>query len=249
MAFANKIKSVAAGVLAISLLTPLAAAAEEKSPIPGTFSANVGMVSEYFFRGISQTDDAPAVQGGFDYEIEAAKDVTLYAGIWGSNVDFNDGASGATLEIDYYGGLRTAIGETGLSLDAGFIYYSYPGAAGSLNYDFWEVQAALGYDFGPAAVTASLNYSPENFGESGAAYYWKGAIDIPVKMFTLSAYLARQNIEDNTAFGSPDYTEWNVSLGTSYAGFDFSLAYSDTNISPAGDGNSEAVIFSVSRSF
>ena len=67
----------------------------------------------------------------------------------------------------------------GLSWDLGAIYYSYPGVSGSLNYDFWEVAASLGYDFGVAAVTGSVNYSPEFFGKSGTAWYPKLAVDVP----------------------------------------------------------------------
>ena len=131
--------SVVAGVSGSAL------AQDKMGGIPGTFSANVGLTSEYLFRGLSQTDDAPALQGGFDYEVSLAKPVALYLGVWGSNVDFNEGAGvdGATIEIDWYGGLRGNIGDTALGWDVGFIYYSYPGAASSLNYDFIEAQAAL----------------------------------------------------------------------------------------------------------
>ncbi len=244
--FIKKITTVAAGVLMFGFLTPIGSYAAEKTK----FSANVGLVSEYYFRGISQNDDAPALQGGFDYEVSASKDLTVYAGIWGSSVDFNEGGSvdGASLEADYYAGIRTTLG-SGVSLDTGLIYYTYPGAAGSLNYDFWEAQAALGYDFGAAALTLSLNYSPENFGKSGKAVYYKAAVDVPVKDITLSAYVARQNVDDNATFGSPDYTEYNLSAGTSMKGFDVSVAYSDTNISPEADGKGKALIFSVSRAF
>lgn len=227
-------------------------AAAEKSSLPGSFSANVGFVSEYFFRGLSQSDDGPALQGGIDWEMEIAKPTSIYLGVWGSNVDFNDGDDGATLEADFYGGLKGEIGSTGLSWDVGFIYYAYPGAADSLDYDFVEVQGALGYDFGVAAVSASVNYSPENFGNSGDAIYTKFAVDIPVpgiEGLGLSAYVAHQDIEDEAVFGSPDYVEWNIGASYSVAGFDLALNYSDTDISPSGDGNSEAVIFSLSRSF
>lgn len=247
------VKSIGTAILATGVLLPFGASAAEKSKFPGTFSANVGLVSEYYFRGISQNDDAPALQGGFDYEISLSKPVTAYIGVWGSNVDFNEGAGvdGASIEIDYYGGLKGNIGDSGIGWDVGFIYYSYPGAASNLNYDFIEAQAALSYDFGIAAVTASINWSPENFGDSGTATYPKLAIDVPMGKtgLTLSGYVARQNIENNTAFGSPDYTEYNLSIGYSLAGFDMSVAYSDTSISPSGDGKEQAVLFSVSRSF
>jgi uncharacterized protein (TIGR02001 family) len=247
------VRGIGTAILATSVLLPFGASAAEKSKVPGAFSANVGLVSEYYFRGISQNDDAPALQGGFDYEISLAKPVMAYVGVWGSNVDFNEGAGvdGASIEIDYSAGLKGNIGDSGVGWDVGFIYYSYPGAANNLNYDFIEAQAALSYDFGIAAITASINWSPENFGDSGTATYPKLAVDVPVGKtgLTLSGYVARQNIENNAAFGSPDYTEYNVSVGYNLAGFDMSVAYSDTSISPSGDGNEEAVFFSVSRSF
>jgi uncharacterized protein (TIGR02001 family) len=149
--------------------------------------------------------------------------------------------------------LRGGVGDTGLTWDVGFIYYSYPGAASSLNYDFWEIQGALGYDFGIAAVTASLNYSPDNFGESGDAYYPKLAVDVPVpgiQGLTLSGYVAKQYIDKEAVFGSPDYVEWNLSVTYSIPSLvDVSLTYSDTDISPAVDGKEEAVFLTVSKSF
>lgn len=221
--------------------------------IPGTFSANVSLVNEYYFRGLSQTDDAPAIQGGFDYEVPLSEPVALYLGVWGSNVDFNEGSGvdGATMELDLYGGLKGNIGSTGLGWDLGFIYYTYPGADSSLNYDFVEAAGALSYDFGVAAVTASVNFSPDNFGNSGNAWYPKLAVDVPIADtgLTFSGYVAKQYIEDNAAFGTDDYVEWNLGLGYSIAGFGLSLNYSDTDISPSGDGNSEVILFSVSRAF
>lgn len=249
--------STATAICAAFVVTP--ALAQEKTMIPGTFSANVAFTSEYLFRGLSQTDDGPALQGGFDYEVEVAKPVSVYAGVWGSNVDFGEsgaggsGIDGANIEFDLYGGLKGNIGDSGLSWDLGFIYYAYPGADSSLNYDFWEIQGAVGYDFGLASVTASVNYSPENFGESGDALYPKLAVDVPVpgmKGLSLSAYVAKQYIEKNTVFGTVDYVEWNIGATYNVAGlFDASITYSDTDVSPDTDGKEEAILFTVSKSF
>lgn len=242
--------------LAVVLLTAGAAQAVEplvpEKSVKGTFSANVAFTSEYLFRGISQTDDAPAIQGGLDYEVGlGGSGVAGYLGIWGSNVDFNDGVNGATMEGDFYGGLRGSLGKTGVGWDVGFIYYAYPGAASSLDYDYVEVQGALNYDFGPAAASVSLNYSPDNFGASGNALYTKLGVDVPVgKYLTLSAYAARQTIEKNDVFGVPDYWEWNLSGAVNVAGFDLSVAYSDTDLGKAySDAAGSTVIFTVARSF
>ena len=252
------LKSTAVGIAATFLSTASVQAAEplvNAKAFPGEFSANISLVSEYYFRGVSQTDDAPAVQGGFDWSasIDESAGIGVYLGVWGSNVDFNEtgGVDGATIEIDYYGGLTGTIGDTGLGWDIGFIYYTYPGAAGSLNYDFWEGQVALSYDFGIASATASINYSPENFGESGAAFYPKLGIEAPVgKYLTLAADVAKQYIQDNTTFGLPDYVEYGIGATVNLAGFDINLTWSDTDMSETECGDAcGMLLLSVSRSF
>jgi len=243
---------IAAALMASSVVAQAAEPLVSEKDIPGKFSANVAVTSEYFYRGLSQTDDAPALQGGFDYSVELAKPVSAYAGVWGSNVDFNEGAGvdGATVEIDYYGGLNGSIGSTGVGWDAGFIYYTYPGAAGSLNYDFVEAQGALSYDFGAASTSLSLNYSPEFFGDSGEAWYAKLGVGVPVgKKIDLAAYVARQDIEKEDVYGQPDYWEWNVSGTVNLAGFDLTLAYTATDVPGNSDAAADMVLFTVSRSF
>lgn len=221
--------------------------------IPGSFSANIGVVSEYYFRGLSQTDDRPALQGGFDYEVDLDKatGIGAYFGLWGSNVHFNDGDQGATAEIDLYGGFTGKVGDTGIGWDVGFIYYWYPKVRIDPNprYNFWEAQAALSYDFGFVEATASYNYSPNFFGDSGAAHYPKFQLDVPVgKHLVLSGYVARQYVEKNALFGFRDYTEWNIKAATKIAGFDVFVYYTDTNISNV-DAAAAMVVFGVGRSF
>lgn len=254
----KSIKGVVAGLAAAFITLSAAQATEplvDEKSFPGEFSANVGLFSEYYFRGVSQTDDAPALQGGFDWSATLDKDSGLgvYLGVWGSNVDFNEagGVDGATVEVDYYGGLTGDIGNTGLSWDIGFIYYTYPGASQSLDYDFVEGQLALSYDFGFASATASVNYSPDNFGNSGAAFYPKLGIDVPVgKYLTLSGHVAKQYIDRNATFGLPDYVEYGIGATVNLAGFDVNLMWSDTDMTDAECGDAcGMVLLSVSRSF
>jgi uncharacterized protein (TIGR02001 family) len=95
-----------------------------------------------------------------------------------------------------------------------------------------EAQAALSYDFGFAAATASVNYSPENFGESGEALYPKLAVDVPVgKSLTLSAHVAKQYIQENLTFGQPDYADYSIGGTVNVAGFDVNVTWSDTDLS------------------
>ncbi|MDH5723482.1 MAG: TorF family putative porin [Alphaproteobacteria bacterium] len=209
-------------------------------------SGNVGFVTEYSFRGIAQSDEHIAVQGGFDISHGSG----LHAGVWGSNVDFNDGDE-AHVEVDVYGGYSGSFHD--VDYDIGVIYYAYPGADSSLDYDFWEGSFALGYDFDVFSASASINYSPEYFGNSGDAQYYALGVDVPLPAdFTLSGHVGYQEIDDNAAFGTPDYTDWSVGLGYTFEGFDLSLQYVDTDLDEPGecaDGCDSRVIFGIDRSF
>ena len=104
-------------------------------------SANIATVSNYYFRGITQTSDNAAIQGGIDYSHESG----LYAGTWLSNIDFG-GKENA--EVDLYAGFGNDIGDTGFSYDVGIIYYWYPGAGGEQqgdDIDYAELYGSLGW--------------------------------------------------------------------------------------------------------
>lgn len=208
-------------------------------------SANVGFVSQYTFRGISQSNENPAVQGGFDLSHQSG----FYAGVWGSNVDF--GVEDETVEIDVYAGYSGSF--KGVSYDVGAIYYAYPGVDSDLDFDFVEVSTAVGYDFDVVAVSASFNYSPNYFGDSGHSQYYAAGVDVPLPHdFNLFGSVGRQEVEDNDAFGVDDYTDWSIGVGYSFKGFDFSLAYVDTDLdepSDCADGCEARVVFGVSKSF
>lgn len=209
-------------------------------------SANVGFVSEYSFRGIAQSDEQMALQGGFDVSHKSG----LYVGVWGSNVDFNDGDE-ASVEVDAYGGYAGEIG--GVGYDVGLIYYAYPGADSSLDYDFVEAALELSYDFEVFSVTGSVNYSPEYFAGSGDAQYYALGVDVPLPHdFSLSGHVGRQEIDENDEFGTDDYTDWSIGLGYNFEGFDLSVQYIDTDLSEpdeCADGCEDRVIMSVSKSF
>ena len=100
-------------------------------PSFASVGANISFTSDYIWRGMTQSD-GPAIQGGFDY----ASDGGFYAGIWGSNVNFNDGAGS---ELDYYFGYEFEIDQ--ISLDLGYISYDYPDNKSGL--DFEEIYIGL----------------------------------------------------------------------------------------------------------
>jgi len=130
---------------------------------------NVGVASNYLFRGVTQTDDAAAVQGGIDY----AADSGFYVGTWASNVDFD----GAGYEVDLYLGFATEL-DNGLGVDVGYLYYAYPDASSDI--DFGEVYASLSYGLVSGGLAYTVN--SDNDGglfDEGDIYYHLG-VDLPL---------------------------------------------------------------------
>lgn len=173
----------------------------------------------------------------------------FYLGLWSSNVDYNDNDD-TSMELDYIGGVTYQIDK--LSLDAGFIYYTYLGAESFRNYDYLDVQLTAGYDFDVAYVLGSIYYSPDYFAGSGDSYYSKLAAEVPLpKDFTLTGSVGRMLIDENSAYGTPDYYTWTVGTKYNLEGFDLLLEYVDTDM----DDNEcaglcgERAVFTVARSF
>ena len=248
--------------LSLALMTAAAPAmaedAAEEEPgswLPGTFSGSAALTSNYMFRGISQTNNEPAIQaalkytlGTKDFDVDmGGYDINAYAGFWGSNVDFDEGrfdptikdSDKAQVEIDYQFGLNGTIGETGLGWDLGGIYYSYPGSRGSFNYNYWEFVPALSYTpLDWVSLGLSMPYSPDYFAGSGNSYYPNGSVvvtipGIPKNWFTLKANggVGYQFIDDNDRYGTPSYLTWTIGLTANIKGVDVGVAYYDTNIS------------------
>ncbi|HVL55380.1 MAG TPA: TorF family putative porin, partial [Burkholderiaceae bacterium] len=110
--------------LAAAVIAPQFASAQAAAPqLPPALTANVALVSDYRFRGISQSFRQPALQGGFDW----AHPSGAYLGNWNSSVSGIQYPNGASLETDFYGGYKFDIA-TGVTADVGGILYYYPGA-------------------------------------------------------------------------------------------------------------------------
>ena len=241
-------------LVATMLATP-AHAQEKTKLIPGDFSATVTLGTDYLYRGISQTDDNPTIQGSFDYSLMFNDGIGMYLGVWASNLNFQDGNE-ATLEMDVYGGIKGEI--AGLTWQAGMIGYFYPGASSNLNYDFYEFAGKLGYDFGFVALSGGLNYSPEFFGKSGDAWYLYGDAKVPIPGapfdLALIGHLGHQWIEKNDRYGTPDYLDWQAGITATVEGFTLSLVYADTDISKSQCAGGRTIcgaraLFTVSRTF
>lgn len=193
------------------------------------FTGNVAVASDYAFRGISQTGAEPAIQGGMDL----VHPIGLYLGTWGSSVNFGEElASGARaqMELDVYGGLRKSIPALA-DFDLGAVGYLYPGAAGSRNYNFVEFGLGASRTFGGVSGGASVKYSPDFFAASGTAIYYGAQLSVPISFVTLSGSAGHQSIEDNAAFGTPDYADFGIGASVGWGGFNFSGKYLTTDLS------------------
>jgi uncharacterized protein (TIGR02001 family) len=122
--------------LSIALVAIFATATGYSTPVMADTSANVGVTSNYLWRGVEQTNGSAAVSGGIDYSADSG----FYLGTWASNADW---AAGMTYELDVYGGYTGNINES-VSYDVGFIYYAYPDEA-SGDADFAEIYANFSF--------------------------------------------------------------------------------------------------------
>ncbi len=183
---------ISAAILAGGLTMAPAASAD--------FSANIGVTSNYVWRGATQTGNGPAVQGGFDY----ASDIGIYVGTWVSNVNFGNEAdidggvvsirSGAESEVDVYAGWGMDFGDN-LGIDLGYVYYGY-----------------------------TQNESGSNFGELyGSFNFWWFEVGVAGTVNDQScngADLNCTNDEDTGAFVAGDYAYWGkvaVPLGETWS--------------------------------
>jgi uncharacterized protein (TIGR02001 family) len=205
-----------------------------------TYSFNLAGTSDYVFRGISQTDNDPTIQGGIDlgYGI-------IYAGWWFSGLDFDVISNDAEQEFDWYGGIKPTWGH--VTFDFGAIYYTYPGASfvapftgPDLNY--WELKAGVS---GPIhkdlTLGANIFWSPDYFGETGSVWTFEGnaAWALPkVHIFspTITGLVGYQDSGDNAYFlfnGFDNYWYWNAGLVAAVDNISFDFRYWGTNASDA----------------
>lgn len=161
---------------------------------------NAGVVSDYVFRGLSQTDGRAAVQGGVDADLGG-----FYLGAWASSVDFSDGTDA---EIDLYGGYRTQV--SGYDLDFGVAGYGYVSAPDGADYNYVEFMAQVSRPVGPAVLGVATYYSPDFSGaDKEAAYVELNAAYEVTEKWSFSAAVGHQWLDV-----SGDYATWN--LGATY---------------------------------
>jgi uncharacterized protein (TIGR02001 family) len=218
-----------------------------------TVTGNVAVVSDYRFRGVSQSAGDPAIQGGITLNHKSG----LYVGTWSSSINFSNVAADPLFgnqELDIFGGWTGSV-SSNLTLDAGLLYYAYPGGhVGKA--EFFEPYASLSTTLGPAKLKVGANYAWSQdaiFNDDNLYVYTNVDIGIPNTPVTISGHLGYQDGPLAADFwSSPDETTWDYSIGASatiLGPLSIGVAYIG-NGSPSIDGlTDDTVVGTLSASF
>lgn len=249
-------KTLIAAAVAAACAAPVFAQ-EAAAASDHTFTANVGFVSDYLFRGISQTKGSPALQGGFDYEHASG----LYAGTWASSVSwYNDSNPGASksLEWDVYGGYKGKIGSSDFGYDVGVFQYNYVGTRneGQVDPNTTEVYGALSWKFLTVKYSQAVSKNFVGWGTADGTVKSRGSNYLELNAdydlgagWGVNAHIGHQKVKKYDKAGQTgsatsdavaSYTDWNVGV-TKDVGFGVvGLTYSDTNAKDACTPNAQA---------
>ena len=234
-------KIIVAGLLTAAAAFTAAPAWAEFSigELPGKFTGNVALVSDYMFGGISETNNNAAVQGGFDWDSGMGIGTSVFV----STINFRDNNL-STTEFNlsaHYGG---TFGH--FSYEGGVHYFWYPGVPAVNNYDFWAPYGKVGYDFGFAKIETNI-FMPDTFHQLGNAAYFLNTLTVPIiKQFKIEAnfgHFLRPK-------GGKNLTDWNVGgILKVFNWFDLDVRYYDSDIKFLGNLADSRIVVKVSRSF
>lgn len=196
-------------VLALPLL--IAASGLAHAEVTATLTA----VSDYDFRGQTQSSGDPALQGSIDWASESG----LSAGIWASTVDFGPGTD-ADVEIDFYAGYEMALGDD-LKWNIGGVYYSYQGDGDDV--DYLELSTGLSYkDF-----SAKVWYAPDFVNSDESAWYLEANYSFALPQeFSLDLH-AGYNGGDYWDLAGGEYFDYSIGVSRSFGNFDVALKWVD----------------------
>ena len=258
-------KKLVLSAAAVLLSTGLAAAADiavkappapvAPPPPPCDFAFGAALMSDYNFRGISQSDNGPSVYGYFEPRYNVTKDLQLYAGFAGWSVRLPTQPTG---EFDIYGGIRPTFGP--VAFDFGAIYYWYPreeqqfgtgpfGASFTLaQTDWWEVYGKATWTINDIfALGANFYYTPSwlNTGADGTYVSGTAKATVPSNMMPTDWGLYFSGEFGHYFFGTtnadgnayvlptplPDYNYWNIGAALTYKVFTLDFRYHGTDLS------------------
>lgn len=261
-----KIKLLAGFAAAAAFLTTpaLAQGGDIPSDIPSDFelSGNVGLFSEYRFRGIDFSDGDLALQGGIDLGHSSG----FYVGTWASNLAGFGDFGGSHLELDLYGGYAGSLGSVG-TFDVGALWYLYPGTDDT---DYVELYGSVGADIAGAGASVGVAWAPDQANADDSIYlYGDLGYGIPETPISLSAHLGYTDgffgfggLGGSGEIYDDNYWDWSIGASADLYGLSFGATYVDTDIDEdreidlglAGPGvgsliADDTIVLSVSYSF
>ena len=222
-------------------------------------SGNLGLTSDYRFRGISQSQNAPAVQGGVDY----AHSSGFYVGNWNSSVSSQVYTSGSGVESDVYAGYKKDIYK-GITVDVGSYNYFYPraiAASTGSNFDTYEAFAGVGYkDLVAAKYSQTLGNGYFGTTRAQGTKYFQVDARVPtgvVKELSVVAHAGKTDVANST---SADYNDYNAGFAYAlpqgwegkavyYTNSGMNTAFQTANLVNGQKNYKNAVVFSVAKTF
>lgn len=215
-----------------------------------TISGGATLVSDYRFRGISQTNEKPALQGNFTLSHSSG----FYVSTWGSSV--SDYVADNSQEIDLIGGYKHDF--NGTILDVGATYYYYPNSGLPFS-DFIEPYASLSHTLGPVSAKIGVAYAPKQMALSvdgvteADNLYLSGDLSagVPGTPISVAAHIGRNFEPSYITFGDK-YTDWSLGASYTWNNLVAGVSYVDTDKNLVGGGNIQSdagVVVSVGVAF
>ena len=251
----KKLHKTAISAAAVALLAGLASTSAFAADTPenpedagSPIAANVTVVNDYRYRGISQSNFKPAIQGGFDYAHESG----FYIGNWNSSITWiSDAASqggvnnvSAPIEMDFYAGIKKELIGAGFASDLGVLQYYYPTTglpSSATNPNTTEIYAAQNFTFGPVTGFAKFSYAATTlfgFANSSGSYYPDLTLnyDTGIWGLALNAHVGYQYVAGNVQGSSKSnsslysYTDYKLGVTKDFGGgLSLAAAYISTN--------------------
>lgn len=184
-------------------------------------TVNASVTNNYVWRGITQSDEEFAVQGGADYDFGNG----FAIGTWLSTIDFNDDSS---FEADVYGSFSGMFNDM-FGYTVGAIGYLYPDQPSGSDLNFFEIYGGLSAMIGPATATGRVYFSPDIADQTSV--YWTGGLSIPFGGF----FSATANVGFYDFENGGDYVDYNVGLAATYEILTLSVMYTGTDIEGADE--------------
>jgi uncharacterized protein (TIGR02001 family) len=201
--------------------------------VEAKISGNISLTSDYVSRGVSYSDNNPAVQGGLDFFHPTG----FYSGIWGSNYDFD---TDAQVEMDFYGGIAGPI-VGGLGWDFGVAYYVFPEESGT---NYGEVYGGLNYK----AFASKFWYANDYGGTGGNETYLEVGLKLNLPHSVgLGLHGGYSDFDAET--GIEGYMDYKANLFREFEEMNFDLSYTDTDWNQFGNRDDRRFIFTVSKNF